>query len=82
MVGGRVTDLKVWAGHTSGDLFEEGLLDLDKLCGLNDVQDLLQLPQEHHLQGGSTRVSERAVKGGGVKEPHLFLTAGFWPELQ
>lgn len=38
-----VTDLEMWAGDTSGDLFEERLLDLHKLCGFDDVQDLLQL---------------------------------------
>ena len=82
---GGVTDLKVWAGDTSGDLFEEGLLDLDKLCGLNNVQDFLQLPQKHHLQGNTTGVTNQDGTGaqrGGVGKPHLFLTAGFWPELQ
>lgn len=38
------SDLEVWAGDTSGDLFEERLLDLDELCWFDDVQDLLQLP--------------------------------------
>lgn len=34
----------MWAGDTSGDLFEKRLLDLDELCGFDDVQNLLQLP--------------------------------------
>ena len=39
----------MWAGHTLGELSEERLLDFDELRGLDDVQDLLQLVQEHHL---------------------------------
>lgn len=39
-----VTDLEMWAGDASGDLFEKWLLDLDELCGFNDVQNLLQFP--------------------------------------
>lgn len=58
-----VTDLEVWAGDTSGDLFEEGLLDLDKLRGLNNVQDLLQLPQKHHLRGDTTGVRNQREAG-------------------
>lgn len=41
--------LEVWAGHTFSKLSEERLLDFDELRRLNDVQDLLQLVQEHHL---------------------------------
>lgn len=40
----EVTDLEVWAGDTSGDLFEERLLDLYELCWFDDVQDFLKLP--------------------------------------
>lgn len=40
----------MWAGDTSGDLFEEWLLDLDKLCGFNHVQDFFQLSKKHHLE--------------------------------
>ena len=43
--------LEMWAGHTLGQLSEEWLLDLDKLGRLNDIQDLLQLIEEHHLLG-------------------------------
>ncbi len=39
----KVSDLEVRAGDTSGDLFEERLLDLHELCWLDDVQDFLQL---------------------------------------
>lgn len=42
--------LEVGAGDTSGDLLEERLLDLNKLGGLNHVQNLLQLTQKHDLQ--------------------------------
>lgn len=41
--------LEVRAGHTFGKLSEEWLLDFDELRWLNNVQDLLQLIQEHHL---------------------------------
>lgn len=44
-----MSDLKVRAGHTLGQLSEEGLHDFDKLRGLNDVQDLLQFIEEHHF---------------------------------
>ena len=32
------------------DLFEERVLDLDKLSRLDHVEYLLDLPEEHHLQ--------------------------------
>ena len=38
------------AGDALGDLLEERLLNLDELSGLDHVQDLLDLTQEHHLQ--------------------------------
>lgn len=41
--------LEVRAGDTGCDLFEERLLDPDELRWLDHVQDLLNLPQEHHL---------------------------------
>lgn len=44
--------LEMGAGHTASHLLEEGLLDLHKLGGLDDVQNLFHLPQEHHLQAG------------------------------
>ena len=42
--------LKVWTGDALGDLLEERLLDLDELSGLDHVEDLLDLTQEHHLK--------------------------------
>ncbi len=42
--------LKVWTGHAFGYLLEELLLDLDELRGLDHVQNLLDLAQEHHLK--------------------------------
>lgn len=41
--------LKVWISHTFRDLFEQRLLDFFELRWLNDIQDLLNLTQEHHL---------------------------------
>lgn len=42
--------LEMRAGDTSRDLFEERLLDADELRRLDHIQDLLNLPQEHHLK--------------------------------
>lgn len=44
--------LEMGAGHTTSHLLEEGLLDLHKLGGLNDIQNLFHLPQKHHLGWG------------------------------
>ena len=48
--------LKVWTGDALGDLLEERLLDLDELSGLDHVEDLLDLTQEHHLKWQSYRL--------------------------
>lgn len=45
------------AGDAVSDLLEERFLNLQKLGGLNHIQDLLYLSQEHHLRGGD-RVTE------------------------
>ena len=37
------------AGDALGDLLEERLLNLDELSGLDHVENLLDLAQEHHL---------------------------------
>ena len=42
--------LKVGTGDASGNLLEERLLDFDELGRLGDVEDLLDLAQEHDLQ--------------------------------
>lgn len=63
-VKGGATDLEVRAGHASGDLFEERLLDLDELRGLDHVQDLLQLPEEHHLHGHKGEEESRVTTRG------------------
>lgn len=41
--------LEVRAGHTLGQLPEERLHNFDELRRLDDVQDLLQFVEEHHL---------------------------------
>lgn len=41
--------LEVRAGDTGCDLFEERLLHPDELRWFDHIQDLLNLPQEHHL---------------------------------
>ena len=35
------------AGNTFGNLFKKRFLDLDKLSGLDDIEYLLNLPEEH-----------------------------------
>lgn len=39
----------MWVSHTSRDLPEQRLLDFLELCWLNDIQNLLNFTQEHHL---------------------------------
>lgn len=41
--------LKMRASYTLGDLFKQQLLNLLKLCRLNDVQNLLDFAQVHDL---------------------------------
>ena len=41
--------LEVRARHTLGNLFKEWLLDLDELSWLNNIKNLLNLPQKHHF---------------------------------
>jgi len=41
----------VWTGDTLGEGLEERHHDLGELGGLDDVQNLLELVQEHHLLG-------------------------------
>lgn len=48
-VGSCGVYLEVRAGDAGRDLFEERLLDPDELRRLDHIQDLLNLPQEHHL---------------------------------
>ena len=41
------------AGNTFGNLFKKRFLDLDKLSGLDDIEYLLNLPEEHDLLLGA-----------------------------
>lgn len=45
----KILYLKVWTGHAFGDLPEQLLLDLDELRRIDDVEDLLDLAEEHDL---------------------------------
>ena len=47
--GSPPTDLEVRAGDTASNLSEELRHDFDKLHRLHDVQNLLQLVEEHDL---------------------------------
>ena len=48
-----MTYLEVRAGNTFGNLFKKRFLDLDKLSGLDDIEYLLNLPEEHDLLLGA-----------------------------
>ena len=48
-----VTYLEVRAGNTFGNLFKKRFLDLDKLSGLDDIEYLLNLPEEHDFLLGA-----------------------------
>ena len=68
----QLTNLKVGAGDTLCQLSEERLLHLDKLGGVNYVQNLLHLPKIHHLEEeeegggrGGQRAEEKLRRGGG-----------------
>lgn len=43
--------LKVWASNASGNALEEWYLDLDELCRLDNVQDLLELSEVQNRRG-------------------------------
>ena len=45
--------LEVRAGNTFGNLFKKRFLNLDKLSGLDDIEYLLNLPEEHDLLLGA-----------------------------
>ena len=45
--------LEVRAGNTFGNLFKKRFLDLDKLSRLDDIEYLLNLPEEHDLLLGA-----------------------------
>lgn len=79
------------AGDTGRDLFEERLLDPDELGRLDHVQDLFDLPQEHHLSTKTKQetcatfsllardaaVPEVTQARGAVGESVCHVTAGF-----
>lgn len=84
------------AGDTASHLLEERLLDLHKLGGLNDIENLFHLPQEHHLgrgQGSSSHsLRTRLLAFWKPSPPHycrgcenpsyLLLGAGFRPVFE
>lgn len=41
--------LKMWIAHTFRDLLKQRFLDFLELCRLDDVENLLNFPQEHDL---------------------------------
>lgn len=76
--------LEVRFGHTYGDLLEQRLLDLLKVCRLNDVQDLFDFAQKHQLETKRRvcRKLNQLDKLGFWFAFYLFLAAGFGPEPQ
>lgn len=91
-----VTYLEMGAGDTASHLLEEGLLDLHKLGGLDDIKNLLHLPQEHHLGGAGQQLtspsSTHLLAFWKLSPPHycqdcenpsyLLLGAGFRPVFE
>lgn len=45
-----LTNLKMGARHTLGDLFKQRFLDFNKLRRFNHIQYFFQLPKEHDLE--------------------------------
>lgn len=79
--------LKMWIAHTLGDLLKQRFLDFLELCRLDDVENLLDFPQEHDLMVGGERqgwggARRRCKPTEWSQTPYLFLTAGFRPKLQ
>lgn len=78
--------LKVWVGHTFRDLLKKRLLDFFELRSLNDIEDLFNLSQEHHLIGEEAqRIKTCYTKYVWHIYRHanyLLLAAGFGPELE
>lgn len=54
-----MTDLKMRARDTLGNLFKQGFLDFDKLWWFNYIQYFFQLSKEHDLK---TRKKELNIK--------------------
>lgn len=55
-------NLEVRAGDAGCDLFEERLLDPHKLRWLDHIQDLLDLPQKHHLNTHTQHIVYKKIQ--------------------
>lgn len=79
------------ARDTASHLLEEGLLDLHKLGGLDDIKNFFHLPQEHHLgrgQGSSSHSPKACTclpSGSRALPPTLrvgrALHTSFWVQV-
>lgn len=80
--------LKMWTAHTLGDLLKQRLLDLLELRRLDDVENLLDFPQEHDLPRGKERQRDARgrVRSGWLTLPadsvatHWQITS-FWLQV-
>lgn len=72
--------LKMWIAHTFRDLLKQRFLDFLELCRLDDVENLLNFPQEHDL------MISTAVKRGRVRSCSVTVGAdrrntSFWLQV-
>lgn len=61
-----ITNLKMGARNTLGNLFKQRFLDFNKLRWFNHIQYLLQLPKEHDLEAHA----KDQPSGTGLKNPY------------
>ena len=75
----KETDLEVFAGHTACQLLEEANLHFGELGRLDDVDDLFQLVQEHHLSKPQREISQKSkwTKSTHVERLMLNYTTSF-----
>lgn len=64
----QIYHLEVRAGDAGSYLFEERLLNPDELRRLYHIQDLLDLPEEHHLNGHGKEKKKNVLSALLVEE--------------
>lgn len=81
--------LKMWIAHTFRNLLKQRFLDFLELRWLDNVENLLDFPQEHDLviskemqetEWGAARWRRQPT--AYLQTDYLFLTAGFRPKLK
>lgn len=59
--------LKMWIAHTFRDLLKQRFLDFLELCRLDDVENLLNFPQEHDLMISKEMQEMQEVEWGATQ---------------